>query len=167
MTISAIFARSKNNVIGKDNKMPWHLPVDLKYFMNTTMGHHIIMGRKSFEALGKALKGRTNIVITRNSDYKAKGAIVVHSLEEALNIAFDHCEEEAFITGGEVIYNLAMPYLDKLYVTEIEAEIEGDTFGPDFNSEDWEKTSSSHHHMDEKNKFNCEFCQYDRPKLEM
>jgi len=167
MIISAIFARTKNNVIGKDNKIPWHLPVDLKYFMNTTMGHHIIMGRKSFDALGKALKGRTNIIITRNPSFEAEGAKVVHSLEEALLIAFDHCEQEVFITGGAVIYDLAMPYIDRLYVTDIDGEVDGDTFGPDFDPEDWEKTRSTHHHKDDKNKYDCEFYRYDRPKPDM
>lgn len=139
ITISAIVALSKNNVIGKDGKLPWHVPEDLKRFKALTSGHVVVMGRKTFESIGNPLPNRTNIVITRDPDYLAEGIIIAHSLQEALDISkkeelktFDTSKNEIFIIGGGQIYEQAMPVTDKLYLTIIDEEIEGDTFFPDY-----------------------------------
>lgn len=153
MIISAIVATAKNNVIGKDNDIPWYLPADLKYFKRTTLGHHIIMGRKSFESIGRPLPKRTNIVITRDPFYMASGCVVVHSIEEALAIAKENGEEEAFVIGGGQIYKQGFPLLDKIYLTEVDLEVEGEIFFPTINKNDWKEISSEAHLPDEKNKY--------------
>jgi dihydrofolate reductase len=163
MIISAIAAMSKNRVIGIDNDLPWHLPADMKYFMNTTRGHHVIMGRKTFESLGVPLKNRTNIVITRDAFYLASGTTVAHSLAEALEIAACNHEPEVFIIGGAEIYKLALPVLDKIYLTEIDLHVErGDAFFPSFNLADWILTKEETHLPDAKNKFPFTFNLYER-----
>lgn len=129
MSLSIIVAMSKNRVIGKDNKIPWHIVEDLKRFKKITMGHPIIMGRKTFESIGRPLPGRENIVITRNPDFKAEGVTVVHSLDQALNGRSTN--EELFIIGGAEIYKSVLPQVDKLYITRIEKEFEGDAFFPE------------------------------------
>jgi dihydrofolate reductase len=121
MTISAILAMSKNRVIGKDNQIPWHLSADLKYFKRTTLNHHIIMGRKTFLSIGNPLPKRTNVVLTRNPFFIASNVLVATSIEEGLQLARDNGEEETFIIGGGEIYRQSMPYLDKIYLTLIEA----------------------------------------------
>lgn len=130
MSLSIIAAIGKNNELGRNNDLIWHFKEDMRFFKETTMGHSVIMGRKTFESLPKALPGRRNIVITANRDYTAEGADVVYSLEEAVALAG---EGEAFIIGGGSIYTAALPQCDKLYLTEIEAEYpEADTFFPSF-----------------------------------
>lgn len=119
----------KNRVIGKKGGLPWYIPEELKRFKEITMGHPIIMGRKTYESIGKALPGRTNIIITSSPNYTAQGCIVVHSLDEALQRAR---ADEVFIIGGGEIYKQALPKADKLYLTKIDTEIEGDTFFPDY-----------------------------------
>lgn len=153
MIISAIAACSKNRVIGSGNQLPWSLPADMRYFMRTTMGRHVIMGRKTFESMnGKPLPKRTNIVITRDPYYVASGTMVVHSLEEALELAKHNGEEEVFIIGGGEIYKQSLPLLDKLYITEIDLEIKnGDTFFPILDPKEWDLISEDAHHPDEKN----------------
>ncbi len=151
MIISAIVATAKNNVIGKDNNIPWYLPADLKYFKKTTLGHHIIMGRKSFVSIGKPLPKRTNIIITRDPFYIATGCIVTHSIEEALHIAKENGEEEAFIIGGGQIYQQAFPLLDKIYLTEVDAEVEGEIYFPKINEDEWKEIKKEAHVPDEKN----------------
>ncbi len=152
MVVSAIVATAKNNVIGKDNGIPWYLPADLKYFKRTTLGHHIIMGRKSFESIGRPLPKRTNIIVTRDPFYMASGCIVVHSIEEGLKIAKENKEEEAFIIGGGQVYKQSFPLLEKLYLTEVDLEVEGEIYFPPVNEEEWEEVKREAHLPDEKNK---------------
>lgn len=142
--ISLIVAHDKNRVIGYENTMPWHLPGDLKYFKETTMAKPMIMGRKTFESIGRPLPGRRNIVITRNKDYQHEGIEVVSSLEEALKLADE--AEEIMIIGGEQIFKLALPIADRLYVTLIDHEFQGDTYFPAYGDE-WTIVSESEHHQ--------------------
>lgn len=165
MIVSAIAALSKNNVIGKNNDLPWRLPDDMKFFMETTKGHHVIMGRKNYDSLlekFKPLPQRTNIVITHQKDFKAPGCLVLHAIEPALEIARKDSEEECFIIGGAEIYRLAMPHTTRLYLTEIDAHIEGDTWFPDFKKESWREVSRKHHPADERHKYAFDFVIYDR-----
>jgi dihydrofolate reductase len=165
MIVSAIAALSKNKVIGKNNDLPWRLPDDMKFFMETTKGHHVIMGRKNYDSLQdkfKPLPNRTNIVITRQKDFKAPGCIVLNAVEPGLEIARKNSEEECFIIGGAEIYKLAMPYTTRLYMTEIDADIEGDTYFPDFKKEEWKEISRKHHPADERHKYAFDFVIYDR-----
>lgn len=153
MLKSIIVAKGNNNVIGKDNDLVWHMPADLKHFKNTTFGHYIIMGRKTFEALKKPLPGRTTIVITRNNNYQAEGCIVVHNIEEAFKIGKDNNQEEVFILGGAEIYRLSMDMADKIYLTEIKASFEGDAFFPEIDYSTWKETKRQEYEPDEKNPY--------------
>lgn len=163
MIISAIVGIGKNNVIGKNNDMPWHLSADLKYFKRTTSGHHIIMGRKNYEAIGRPLPNRTNLIVTRNTDYTADGCLVVNSLPEALAIAKNNEDTEAFIIGGGQIYGLSLPMLDKLYITEIDVEVpDGDVFFPEIDFKEWKLISSEAHNKNEKNNYDYTFKVYER-----
>ena len=139
--VSLIAAMSTNRVIGRDNGMPWHLPEDLKYFKRVTSGKPVIMGRKTFESIGKPLPGRPNLVITRDRDWHAEGVTVFHSLEAALAAARELEPDEIIIGGGAEVYKLALPYTDKMYLTYIHKTIEGDTFFPDFDEADWQETA--------------------------
>lgn len=130
--ISAIAAMGKNNVIGKDNQLIWHIPEDLKRFKKITMGHPIIMGRKTFESIGNPLPGRTNIIITRDEHFKVKNSIVVHSIDEAMERGKQLDNEEIFVIGGGEIYNQALEQIDKLYLTLIDDERDGNVFFPDY-----------------------------------
>lgn len=131
--ISIIAAVSKNNVIGRDGKLPWHISEDLKRFKRLTSGHVIIMGRKTFESIGRPLPNRTNIIITRDKNFTPEEVVVTHSVEEALDIGREKEERgEVFIIGGGQIYTQSMRYADKLYLTVVEEEIEGDTYFPDY-----------------------------------
>ncbi|MBK8502261.1 MAG: dihydrofolate reductase [Saprospiraceae bacterium] len=158
MIVSAIAAMSKNRVIGVDNDLPWHLPADMKYFMHTTRGHHVAMGRKTFESMGVPLKARTNIVITRDLFYTATGILVAHSLHEALEIAAANEETEVFVIGGSEIYSLAIPVLDRIYLTEIDLLIDkGDAFFPNFNVTEWRLVSQEDHEPDDRNRYSYTF----------
>ncbi len=157
MLVSAIVAAAQNNVIGKDNQIPWYLPADLAYFKRTTLGHHILMGRNSFRSIGRPLPKRTNIVITRDPYFSAEGVLVAHSLEEALGIAFDNGETEAFIIGGGAIYRDSMDLWDRLYLTEVETAPEGDVFFPEIDPAQWRETFREFHPADEKNAFGYTF----------
>ena len=157
MIISAIAAMSKNRVIGKDGDLPWHLPADLKYFKRKTLDHHIIMGRVNFETIGNPLPKRTNIILTRNPYYAVSNAFVVHSLEEALSLAYENGEEEAFVIGGEEIYRLSLPYLDRIYLTEIDLVTDGDTFFPELSNDEWIVTAEEPHKKDENNPYDFVF----------
>lgn len=136
--ISLIVAHDENRVIGFENKMPWHLPGDLKYFKEQTMGKPVIMGRKTFESIGKPLPGRRNIVISRNLAYQHEGIEVVTSLEEALSLV--HGVPEVMIIGGEQIFRMALPLADRLYITKIEHSFEGDTYFPAYDDE-WQQVA--------------------------
>jgi len=161
MRISIIVAASENNVIGRDNDIPWHLPDDLKHFRQKTEGHPIIMGRKTFESLPNgALPKRRNIVVTRDSEYKADGAEVASSLDEAIMYARkDNPSEEIFIIGGAEIYKHAMPLANYLYFTRVHAWIKGDKVFPEIGPE-WEEVVSEDHPVDDKHRFACTFKTY-------
>jgi len=162
MTVSLIVAVSLNDVIGRDGGLPWHLPADLKHFKRTTMGHHLIIGRRTWEEVGKPLPGRTMVVVTRSRRFAPEGAQVVRSVEQALELAAE--DDEPFIGGGSQIYRLALArdLVDRIYLTRIHAEVEGDTFFPEFNLDDWELVSEEHRDADEKNEFDYSFLVYDR-----
>jgi dihydrofolate reductase len=165
MKISLIAALSQNQVIGKNNDLPWRLPDDMKFFMQTTSGHHVIMGRKNYDSLPpkfKPLPNRTNIVLTHQKDFKAEGCIVVSSMEQGIDIARSNKEAELFIIGGAQIYQLAMPVADYLYLTEIKTEISGDTYFPAFDKAQWEEKSRIPHPVDEKHPFAFDFVIYSR-----
>jgi len=162
MTISIIVAVSKNGVIGKDNQLLWRLPDDLKRFKNLTMNHPIIMGRKTFESIGKPLPGRTSIVVTRNPDFTYEGVIVAHSLEEALQKAAGLHAKETFIIGGGELYKLAQSLSDKLYITEVEITIEGDTYFEILKPSEWTEISRIVHEADERHIFPFAFADYVR-----
>lgn len=162
MTISAIVAVAKNGVIGKDNQIPWYIPADLKYFMRTTTGHHMLMGRKCFESLGKPLKNRPHLVVTRNPYYLANGAIIFNSISEALEFAKSRGEEECFVIGGGVIYDITSHLWDKLYLTEIDLEPEGDVYFPEIAMDQWKLDWEEHHEPDAKNPAAYTFKRYSR-----
>lgn len=153
MLISAIAAISSNRVIGKDNQIPWYLPADFRFFKQTTLNHHILMGRKNYQAIGKPLPKRTNVVITRDPFFVSTGCVVVHSIEAAIQVAHENGEDEAFIIGGGQIYEQAMPFVDKIYLTEIELEVDGDVFFPELDPNIWIVESEEYHEPDEKNAF--------------
>lgn len=162
MKVSAIVATARNNVIGDGNKMPWHLPADLKFFKNKTMGHHIIMGRKTFESIGKALPGRTSVVLTRNKEYVISSCLMAHSIEEALTIAYENGDDEAMIVGGGSIYKQALPYCDIIYLTRVETSAEGKTVFPTLDDKNWQKVSHESHLADDKNPYDYSFVKYVR-----
>jgi dihydrofolate reductase len=157
MIVSAIAAAARNNVIGKDNQIPWYLPADLVYFKRATLGHHIIMGRNSFHSIGRPLPKRTNIVITRDPFFTASGVLVAHSVEEALGMAFDAGETEAFIIGGGVIYRESMDLWDRIYLTEVDLTVDGDVFFPEIDPTEWNEISRESHPADEKNEWGYTF----------
>ena len=160
--LSIIVAKAKNNIIGKNNKMIWHLPEDLKHFKNLTTGHTIIMGRKTFESLGKPLSNRKHIIFSQNPDFKVndENVEVVHSLLQIQDLI--EGKEEAFVIGGAMIYNFLMPYVKKMYVTEIEKDFEGDTFFPIIDSEIWKEVSREKGLKDENNNLDYYFVTYER-----
>lgn len=162
MNISLISAVAQNGVIGRDNDLPWHLPDDFAFFKRKTSHHPIIMGRKSLEALGKPLKNRTNIVITRNQDFSAEGVVVVHTLEDALNQAKAVNQEEIFVIGGAEIYAMALPVATTLYLTEIHKAYEGDAYFPSFDKADWQEVSRHAHPADERHEAAFDFVEYER-----
>ena len=155
MILSIIAAISKNNVIGKQNKLPWHLPADLKHFKSVTMGKPIIMGRKTFESIGKPLPGRRNIIITHQQDYPAAGCDVFYSIEDALD-AINNVPE-AMIIGGANLYAQLLPRATRLYITRIDAEIEGDIFFPKIDWSQWQLISEEKFFTDEKNVYSFFF----------
>jgi dihydrofolate reductase len=159
MTTSIIVATAKNHAIGKDNKLLWYLPNDLKHFKDVTTGHTVIMGRKTFDSVGRPLPKRRNIVITRQ-DISIEGCEVVPSIDEAL----ERCEneEEVFIVGGAEIYRQALPLTDRVYLTIIDQEFDGDTFFPELNAEEWTEKERENFEPDEKNKYRYSFITLER-----
>lgn len=154
MTLSAIVAAAENGVIGKDGRMPWRLPDESAYFRQTTLGHPVITGRKNYEAMGRPLPDRLNIVITRQPNYKVpRGVVVVHSLAAALGLAEVKSADEVFIIGGQQIYDEAMPLIDKLYLTIVHTKIAGGTAFFNYNPEGWREVRSEHHPADAENKY--------------
>jgi len=162
MTIlSMIAAHADNRIIGKDNDMPWYLPADLAYFKKTTLGKPIIMGRKTYESIGRPLPGRQNIVISRDKDYQAEGIDSATSVEQALALAGN--VEEVMVIGGGAIYTHCLPFANRLYITLIKASIEGDTQFPDYETtEDWQLIDSELFGADEKNSYELNFCVFER-----
>lgn len=156
--ITIIAAVAKNNALGKDNQLIWHLPADLKRFKKVTLGHHIIMGRKTFESLGKPLPNRTTIIITRNTNYLAEGCIVVNSLDEAINAA--KADENPFILGGAEIYKQALEIADVLDLTFVHYEFEADVFFPKTDFNNWKEVSREDFKADDKNKYDYSFVKY-------
>ena len=155
MIISIVVAIAENNAIGKENKLLWHLPADLKHFREVTTGHTIIMGRKTYDSVGKPLPNRRNIVITRKSGLEIPGVEVVHTLEEALVLCDE--DEEVFIGGGAEIYKMAMSLTDKIYLTVVKGIFDADTFFPEIDPNNWEETESISFEPDEKNAFGYTF----------
>jgi dihydrofolate reductase len=144
MRRSALVAMAKNRVIGRDNTLPWRLSADLQRFKRLTLGHTLVMGRKTYESIGRPLPGRRMVVITRQKDFRPEGVQVVHSLEEALAAA-PADEQELFIGGGEQIYRQALPLTDRLYLTVIERDVEGDAHFPELDPSDWEQVEEEAH----------------------
>ena len=157
--ISIIVAMPKNRVIGAGNKLPWHLPADLKRFKTLTMGHHIIMGRKTFESIMRILPGRTMVVVTRNQAYRAQGAVVVHDFDAA--IAACRGDDEIFVTGGEALFAAALPIADRIYLTEIDRNFEGDVRFPTFDAGKW-RLVKHESHCDAAQDMDYAFMTYDR-----
>ena len=153
MILSLIVAMDEKGGIGIANRLPWHLSADLRRFKALTMGHHIIMGRKTYESIGKPLPGRTNVVITRDPNYRADGCLVVHSLDEALRAAQERSEDEAFITGGRQIFTQSIHMADRIYLTQVHAEVMADVYFPDFDLSEWVEQESVYHEYDEKNDY--------------
>ncbi|MFN8353402.1 MAG: dihydrofolate reductase [Spirosomataceae bacterium] len=172
--ISIVVAIAQNGTIGKNNQLLWHLPADLKHFKTITTGHTVVMGRKTYESIGRPLPNRTNIVISRNLDFKAEGCIVVRSLEEAIREVKGESEKvkegnlentlhftlspfTLFVIGGAEIYRQALPWVDKIYLTEVKAEIDGDAFFPVLRPDEWHEIARNSHKADEKNQYDYDF----------
>ncbi len=162
MRISIIVAASENNVIGINNMLPWRLPTDLKYFKSTTLGKPIVMGRKTFESLGKPLPGRPNIVITRQNDFQPEGAYVVKSVEEGIEKAKSFGGDELFITGGSQIFEQAWPLVERIYLTRVYAVVHGDAFFPQLDGAEFELVTDERHEADEKNQYSFSFQVWER-----
>ena len=155
-----IVAASENDVIGVDGDLPWKLSADLKRFKKLTMGHHIIMGRKTYESIGCCLPGRKTVILTRQPDYLVEGAKVVTSVEETMEVV--QSDDQPFVVGGAEIYKLLLPYVNEIRLTRVHAEINGDTFLPEILWSQWQLTESTRHEADEKNNFAYSFEIYRR-----
>jgi len=158
MLISLVAAAGNNNVIGGNNKLLWKMPSDMKFFMNLTLGHPVIMGRKTYESFGRPLRERLNIIISRDTTLEIKDCKVVHSLKEALDLVKD--EKEVFIIGGAEIYKQSMDIANKIYLTRIYGDFEGDSYFPIIPDKDWVQTSITEHPSDEKNPYPFAFLEY-------
>ena len=165
MIISMIAAVATNRVIGKDNDLVWRLPDDMKYFMETTQNHFVIMGRKNYESIPhkyRPLPNRVNIIVTRQEDYKAPDCVITNTIEEAIDYAKEQNQEEVFVIGGGQIYKQSLPLAHKLYITEIKEHFDGDTYFPDYDPRQWDELSRKHHGKDEKHKHDFDFVIYKR-----
>ena len=165
MIISMIAAVAKNKVIGKDNDLIWRLPDDMKYFMETTKDHFVIMGRKNYESIPhkfRPLPFRTNIIVTRQSDYKADDCLIVDSIEKAIDYSKEQGQEEVFIIGGGQIYAQSLELANKLYITEIKEKFDGDTYFPTYDKCAWEEVSRIPHDKDDRHNHEFDFVTYDR-----
>lgn len=158
--LSMIVAMAKNRVIGADGRIPWHLPGELQLFKRVTMGHHIIMGRKTFDSIGRLLPGRTTVIVTRQKDYAVAGAKVAHSLDEA--VAQCAGDDEIFVIGGGELYRAAMPLADRIYLTVVDAEPAGDTRMPDLDAAQWRLQSTEQFRRDERHAHDYRFEVHDR-----
>lgn len=158
--VSLIVALAKNRAIGIDNRLPWHLPADLKRFRALTMGHHIVMGRRTYESIGKPLPGRISVVVTRNRDLQIAGCIVVHTLQQAIAACGD--DEEIFVVGGAELYAQALAIADRLYVTEIQQDVQGDAYFPVIDRADWQEISREQHIQQEAPYLKFHYATYQR-----
>jgi len=158
MIVSLIVAYANAWVIGKDNQLLWHLPADLKHFKQLTTGHPVIMGRKTFESIGKPLPNRVNVVVSRQQNLNIEGVTVVHSLEEALKTV-ESCDE-CFVIGGGELYRQSLHLTDKLYLTQVHANFDGDTYFPEINFAEWKLIEKNDFQEDEKNKYSYSFVNY-------
>ena len=162
MKISCIVAVAENNVIGKDNDIPWYLPADLKYFKKITTGHHILMGRKCYASIGRPLPNRTNIIVTRDPYFITSNCIVKHSIEEGVLAAQENGEEELFIIGGGMLYRQTIDLWDRIYLTEVDVKVDGDIFFPAIKESEWKLVKSEGHEPDEKNHYKYTFKVFDK-----
>jgi dihydrofolate reductase len=162
MILSLLVAADENNIIGKNNQLPWHLPDDLKYFKNLTWGMPILMGRKTFESIGKPLPGRKSIVITRNKDWQHEGVDVVYSLQEAIDVAASFDIKEIFIIGGAEIFNTSFNTANRIYLTRIHHGFDGDVYFPELALSDWQLVKEHHCAADEKNAYGHSFQVWER-----
>jgi dihydrofolate reductase len=166
LQLAVIVAAAENGVIGRNNTLPWHLPGDLRYFKQVTMGKPIVMGRKTFDSIGRPLPGRTNIVITRNPDFRAEGVRVAASLDEALRLAADIAltdgAPELVVIGGVEIYRASIPRADRLYITEVHASVEGDAFLPRIDWAHWREIGRERHSASDANPYDYSFVVYQR-----
>ena len=158
--ISIISAMASNRAIGIRNTLPWQLPEDLKHFKALTMGHHIVMGRKTYDSIGKPLPGRDTVIVTRNADYAVPGCLAVNSLDAALTVS--HGDAEVFFVGGAELYRQALPIAHRIYLTEIQRVFDGDAFFPEFDIRQWNETSRDKHRTEGPNGFEYHFVVYDR-----
>lgn len=165
MIITLVVAASRNNVIGKDNQLLWRLPNDTRYFKNVTWGMPVVMGRKTFESLGKPLAGRTNIVLTRNAGWKAPGVATVKTLDDALFLAKEMDVKEVMVIGGGEIYKMAMPKAGRIHITRVEADLEGDAYFPEIDPLLWQLVSRQDHPADEKHQYAYSFQVWERRPL--
>jgi dihydrofolate reductase len=162
--ISILVAMAKNRVIGRNNALPWQLPPDLRRFKELTMGHHIVMGRKTYESIGRPLPGRTNVIITRQAGYQVPGAIVVASIDQALKVcsAGKEVDQEIFVIGGAQIYRQSLGLCQRIYITEIQQEFDGDTLFPELNQQEWREISREKHRLNDDNGLEYHFVVLDR-----
>lgn len=163
--ISLLVAAAENNVIGKDNQLPWNLPEDLKYFKNTSWGMTIVMGRKTFESYGKPLPGRKSVVITHSKEWSYPGVDVAHSIDEGLEQAKQNGAKEIFVIGGAEIFKSVLPQAVRIYITRIHHNFDGDAFFPEFSKDEWNVVRSRFFHADEKNKYSMTFEVWERTHL--
>lgn len=159
--ISLIVAMDQNQLIGKENQLPWHLPADLQYFKKVTMGKPIVMGRKTFDSIGRVLPGRENVIVTRNRAYTNTDCTILHSIDEIKHFA-DESGQEVFIIGGAEIFKDILPVADRLYITKIDAEFAGDTYFPTIDEKEWRQVSATPGMVDEKNMYAHEFIVLER-----
>lgn len=166
MKLALIAAMAQNRVVGIDNKLPWHLPEDLKYFKRITTGKAVIMGRKTYESIGRPLPNRTNIVITRSTEFSAPGIEVVNSLDAAIelaeNVSLINAVDEVMVIGGAQIYEAALPQADRLYLTHVHANVEGDAYFPDVDMSQWNELGREDYDASETNPYNYSFVVYDK-----
>ena len=158
--ITIIVAAAENNIIGNDNKLIWHLSDDLKRFKELTKGHHVIMGRKTFESMPKALPNRTNVIITRKKDYFAENAIVTNSLDEAIKLTSD--DPQPFIIGGGEIYKIALNISDRIELTRVHHNFDGDTYFPEIDNKIWTEINRTEKKKDDKHKYDYTFITYEK-----
>lgn len=160
MDISIIVAIAQNNVIGRDNQLPWHIPNDLKHFKELTMGKPMLMGRKTFESIGRALPGRRNLILTRDKNFKAQGCEIYHSVEDALASIGDG--EELMVIGGEQLFKGLLPHANRLYLTFIHDDIEGDTYFPEWDQSEWKEVMRQDFHKTKEVPFSYSFVSFER-----